>query len=1433
VPFLLSGSGFDPDIVGLSNGGFLACWHGGGTDGNVFLRIYDAAGAPVGDDIVVNSILSGDQINSSVTVLENSNIVVSWGSEQQIGEDPEGYPIFDTDVRAQILSPDGIKIGTEIVIRSSGADEDDPRVTALAGGGFAIANLIEEYGSFETTADDILGIQTQVYAANGLPIGPSLFFDQGNDCELTGLADGSFVMVWNVSTYDEATDTETTLLFAQRISSSGSRVGDTIDLGETPEDFSFGVAGLSSGSFVITWTDPSMNVVARTFDASGLPEAPAFVVNSTLVGEQTGPSIAANGDEFLIVWDQNVGTHGILGQRFSATGERIDEEFVIVSGLDDNGTISLGVMPGGGFAIAWEDDDLSSLFAHFVPGGLTIEPLELQANGEDFELASDGLSATGEGTITIGRTDGIFPMLTANEATGDYTASTVSVSSDDFTANIGALAETLWSGSVEIDVATQRGTITDNGGNGQFELGVLPLEFNQVAIFDDHLAFEVTISLSKMLEGDVITSSLTTDQKLIFDQDGIRFAPEFSVPLPNASFNLFGTIPATITDIDLSYDGIENAVYLRSLIQLGIVVQNEIVTFEADFTGDNFIRYGPEGLDAIIDFDVDAGIEFAGWGLENMHVSLDTVANEVEAEATVTTPFGVSLTSDGVNITVGVGITYDPFELDSVSIEADNLDLALPSMPLYRLQSIGGELDNLAAGNEDPIEFTGSIGGTYGPEVAGSSIASLDIEGTISRDEMRGTVDFALLPVDFNAFGGAFTGSFSVLEATGSGSLNWTNGTFDANGNVSLIGGLFQASSRLHVDQNWNFSLGQQLAFAVPTWVPVYSGTVIATGNLAVQFTNNGVISDDYAMVWGSIHLQKQFPLGVKFTVDLTAGIRFGFDGSVELVGANDIPPSSLVTTSLTSLGTGLGGDIIGKTGADVPPAMVGAGEEYILLSAHWANVASSVELIITLPDGTVIHESEFAEHQIAIIDEFSTAQSRVAIAFSPDAGAWSVTAQSSSGTLEQLQTNVLEAAIAPSMTIDGIAVTSDSELSINFSAVDEDSGAEITFWYSTSPDPSIGTLIGSASEMDSAGSLSWDTAGLAAGQYYIFAVIGDGDSAPVTVQGGSKIIIADGQPPVVRPIDPANDFNGDGISDILWRSDSGQLSNWLGNDAGGFANNDANAFSNVPANWHVAGTGDFNGDGLTDVLWRSDTGQVSDWLGQANGGFVANDGNALASVPTNWQIAGTGDFNGDNVDDILWRSDDGALSNWLGTDNGGFTVNDINAFNQVPTNWHVAGTGDFNGDDIDDILWRSDDGQLSNWLGTKTGGFTNNDGNAFTSAPTDWHVAGTGDFNGDGFDDVLWRSDSGALSNWLGSESGGFLLNDANAFTQAPTSWQVVAVGDYNGDGFDDILWRSDTGQLSDWLGTETGAFENNDANAFANVPTNWTVQPVFDPLP
>ena len=117
---------------------------------------------------------------------------------------------------------------------------------------------------------------------------------------------------------------------------------------------------------------------------------------------------------------------------------------------------------------------------------------------------------------------------------------------------------------------------------------------------------------------------------------------------------------------------------------------------------------------------------------------------------------------------------------------------------------------------------------------------------------------------------------------------------------------------------------------------------------------------------------------------------------------------------------------------------------------------------------------------------------------------------------------------------------------------------------------------------------------------------------------------------------------------------------------------NGANAYIKVVRSWHIAGTGDFKGDGRDDVLWRNDNGTVTNWMSQADGGFVDNGVNAYINGPASWHIAGTSDYNGDGRDDVLWRNDNGTVTEWLGQINGGFADNGVNAYINVDNEWQI-----------------------------------------------------------------------------------------------------------------------------------------------------------------
>jgi hypothetical protein len=186
------------------------------------------------------------------------------------------------------------------------------------------------------------------------------------------------------------------------------------------------------------------------------------------------------------------------------------------------------------------------------------------------------------------------------------------------------------------------------------------------------------------------------------------------------------------------------------------------------------------------------------------------------------------------------------------------------------------------------------------------------------------------------------------------------------------------------------------------------------------------------------------------------------------------------------------------------------------------------------------------------------------------------------------------------------------------------------------------------------------------------------------------------GSLPISWGVVGTGDFNNDGIGDILWRDTSGNIAIWFLNSSGLVQS--SVGVGNVGINWQIAGTGDFDADGIRDILWREQTaGGIALWLMNSNGTIKSAIG--LGSIPiAAWTIAATGDFDADGVSDILWRNSGGGISMWLMNSNG--TIKSSVGLGSLSiTDWTVAETGDFDGDGKSDILWRHSSGAIALWL--------------------------------------------------------------------------------------------------------------------------------------
>jgi hypothetical protein len=191
------------------------------------------------------------------------------------------------------------------------------------------------------------------------------------------------------------------------------------------------------------------------------------------------------------------------------------------------------------------------------------------------------------------------------------------------------------------------------------------------------------------------------------------------------------------------------------------------------------------------------------------------------------------------------------------------------------------------------------------------------------------------------------------------------------------------------------------------------------------------------------------------------------------------------------------------------------------------------------------------------------------------------------------------------------------------------------------------------------------------------------------TTMGPSAMFqpVYDGNSHIVAAVD----FNRDRQSDIVWRSDSsGKNGIWFMSSTGSVA-----TFYGLPDEtdlaWKIVSAADFDNNGSMDLLWRKQsTGQIRIWyMDYATPTNVARVEYITSPTDTNpdSEIVGTGDFNNDGLADILWRrATDGAMRVWYMNDRVWLGTATLPLEGDL--NWKVGGVGAYSGTSPNDIVW-------------------------------------------------------------------------------------------------------------------------------------------------
>jgi len=273
-------------------------------------------------------------------------------------------------------------------------------------------------------------------------------------------------------------------------------------------------------------------------------------------------------------------------------------------------------------------------------------------------------------------------------------------------------------------------------------------------------------------------------------------------------------------------------------------------------------------------------------------------------------------------------------------------------------------------------------------------------------------------------------------------------------------------------------------------------------------------------------------------------------------------------------------------------------------------------------------------------------------------------------------------------------------------------------------------------------------------------------------------------------------DFNGDGLADIVsvFPYADGDTSKkcWigLGDGDGTFIFINGTNFIPASANYNVYRaidmqllTGDFNGDGLTDlasVYPYNDTQSSKCWIGLSNGDGTFDYRSGTDFIPASADygvrrdggtVVRTGDFNGDGLTDLVSvHKDTDSKKSWIGLSKGDGTFSYTCHTNFIPD----SGTGgmyrdgvmtpfaaDVNGDGLSDLvsIYPSSD-ETRSWIGISKGDGTFTYINGVDFIPegalddvyrgSDTKVS-AGDFNGDGMlDFASIYPDNDASKSWI-----------------------------------------------------------------------------------
>jgi hypothetical protein len=313
------GSQGGPVVAMDSDGGFVVVWYGRGQHGtpsDVLARRFSSAGEKLADEFQVNLYTFRNQARPALAMEDDGDFVIVWEGDYQDGS-YEG-------VFGRCFNADGSPKGPEFQVSAYTLKQQlSPSIAVEGDGDFVVAwdSVLQD--------GDSLGVFARRFTDAGTALTDefqvSTITQSGQRYSaLISESDGDFVVIW-MARYQDGSEYG---VFARRFDAAGIAMAAEFQVNAftSSHQARAQAAVAADGNFVVVWEsglqDGSYSgIFAQRFSSSGSRIGPELQINSHTLGSQWRSVVAMRGDaDFVVAWEslgQDRSGDGVFARSFS------------------------------------------------------------------------------------------------------------------------------------------------------------------------------------------------------------------------------------------------------------------------------------------------------------------------------------------------------------------------------------------------------------------------------------------------------------------------------------------------------------------------------------------------------------------------------------------------------------------------------------------------------------------------------------------------------------------------------------------------------------------------------------------------------------------------------------------------------------------------------------------------------------------------------------------------------------------------------------------------------------------------------------------------------------------------------------------------------------------------------------------------------------